>query len=243
MPRPCSGCHEGLGSLERDTPKAGSSNLRIYPVTSMQAYYQARAREYDRVYDKPERQPDLRKIEAWLPTVLAGKQVLEVACGTGYWTQFFAPVARAVTGIDSAPETLDIARSRLPSNVSLQQGDAYDLERIAGEFDAAFAGFWWSHIPLRSLPQFLESLHRKLGGGATVVFIDNRFVPGSSTAISETDGEGNTFQQRQLEDGSTYRVLKNFASADQLMTTVAPYAASCEYSEWPHFWALTYTLR
>ena len=34
---------------------------------AMQGYYAARAPEYDRVYLKPERQADLRAIEAWLP--------------------------------------------------------------------------------------------------------------------------------------------------------------------------------
>ena len=72
----------------------------------MQSYYAARAGEYDTVYQKPERQADLRQIEQWLPTVLAGETVLEVACGTGYWTQFLAPVASSIVAIDAAPETL-----------------------------------------------------------------------------------------------------------------------------------------
>ena len=44
----------------------------------MQSYYALRANEYDRVYLKPERQADLRQIEQWLPSVLAGATVLEV---------------------------------------------------------------------------------------------------------------------------------------------------------------------
>ncbi|PIF90927.1 hypothetical protein CLU86_1824 [Acidovorax sp. 62] len=59
---------------------------------TMQDYYAARAKEYDQIYAKPTRQADLRQMEAWLPTVLAGRNVLEIACGTGYWTQFSEPV-------------------------------------------------------------------------------------------------------------------------------------------------------
>ncbi|MGI9153857.1 MAG: class I SAM-dependent methyltransferase, partial [Rubrivivax sp.] len=75
----------------------------------LRAYYAARAAEYDRVYLKPERQADLRQIEAWLPARFAGRRVLDVACGTGYWTRFIAPAAAEMLALDAAPETLDIA--------------------------------------------------------------------------------------------------------------------------------------
>ena len=68
---------------------------------SMRSYYAARAPEYDAIYLKPERQADLRAIEHWLPPVFAGANVLEVACGTGYWTQFLAPVAASVLAVDT----------------------------------------------------------------------------------------------------------------------------------------------
>jgi len=44
--------------------------------------------------------------------------------------------------------------------------------------------------------------------------MDNAFVEGSNTPISETDKYGNTFQERSLEDGSKHKVLKNFYKAD-----------------------------
>ena len=59
----------------------------------MQDYYAARAPEYDRIYLKPERQADLGAIRQWLPTVFKGRSLLEIACGTGYWTQYLAPEA------------------------------------------------------------------------------------------------------------------------------------------------------
>jgi 2-iminobutanoate/2-iminopropanoate deaminase len=86
------------------------------PVLSseMQSYYAARASEYERSYLKPERQTDLRAIEQWLPLKFAGARVIEVACGTGYWTQFIAPVASHVLALDAAPETIGIAKTRVP---------------------------------------------------------------------------------------------------------------------------------
>ncbi len=100
----------------------------------MQEYYAARASEYDRVYLKPERQADLRQIEQWLPTVFAGKSVLEVACGTGYWTQFIAPVAAAVVAVDAAPETLDnryVEGSSTPICERDAEGNTYQLRRLS----------------------------------------------------------------------------------------------------------------
>lgn len=209
----------------------------------MHDYYAARAPEYDRIYRKPERQPDLRAIEAWLPTVFAGRSVLEVACGTGYWTQFVAPVATRVLAIDAAVETLDIARSRVEgAGVSLVVGDAYALPVGERAFDAAFAGFWYSHIPKRRIGEFLAGLHRALAPGARVVFLDNRYVEGNSTPVSEPDAEGDTWQVRRLEDGSSYRVLKNFPTEDELRAGVRGVARKLRLHQWNYFWALEYEL-
>jgi ubiquinone/menaquinone biosynthesis C-methylase UbiE len=209
----------------------------------MHAYYSARAAEYDKIYLKPERQPNLREMEAWISRVFEGRSVLEVACGTGYWTQFFAPCAARVVAIDAAVETLQIARGRVPAEkVEFIKGDAYDIPVPAESFGAAFAGFWWSHIPLDRVGQFLTGLHKALKPGATVVFIDNRFVQGSSTPISEQDADGNTYQTRRLSDGSTHRVLKNFPSRDELLRAVQRFSQSAAYRQWDYFWALEYTL-
>ena len=69
----------------------------------MQRYYAARAPEYDRIYQKPERQLDLAALRLWLPPLFAGTYLLEIACGTGYWTQFIAPATATVLAIDAAP--------------------------------------------------------------------------------------------------------------------------------------------
>ncbi|KQP12740.1 class I SAM-dependent methyltransferase [Pseudorhodoferax sp. Leaf267] len=209
----------------------------------MQEYYAARAPEYDRIYAKPERQADLRQMEAWLATVFAWRKVLEIACGTGYWTQFYAPAAASVVALDSAPQTLRIAQGRVPRNVRLVQGDAFHLPRFEEKFDGAFAGFWWSHIALDRTAGFLHGLHAALQPGARVVLMDNRFVAGSSTPIAERDEAGNTYQQRPLADGSVHRILKNFPSRSELLAAVEPDAATSAYREWEHFWALDYTLR
>lgn len=207
----------------------------------MQNYYAARAPEYDEVYLKPERQRDLREIEEWLPAIFAGSTVLEVACGTGYWTQFIAPVASHVLAVDSAPDTLRIAEARVPpGKVEFAVGDAYALAQVGRKQARGFAGFWFSHVPKARVREFLLGLHAALEPGATVVLLDNRFVEGSSSPISERDAQGNTYQVRSLRDGTTHRVLKNFPSEYELRAVTEGLGAQVRYRAWQYYWALEY---
>lgn len=213
-----------------------------HSLSPLQSYYAARAREYDSVYQKPERQADLREIEQWLPSVLSGATVLEVACGTGYWTRFIAPAALAVVAVDSAPETLRIAEQRVgESNVAFVVGDAYALPAYQQSFNAAFAGFWFSHVPLQRQREFLLGLNAVLQPGARVVLLDNLFVEGSSSAISERDAGGDTYQSRKLGDGSTHRILKNFPTEAQLRALAeCGVGASPVFTRWQFYWAFEY---
>lgn len=212
------------------------------PLSPLQSYYAARAGEYDRVYAKPERQSDLRKIELWVASTLRGEEVLEVACGTGYWTQFFAPTASSVLAFDSSPETLRIAAARVEgSKVEFEVGDAYSLPRRPSRFTAAFAGFWFSHVPLDRQSEFLLGLNAAVRPGARVLLLDNLFVEGSSTPLSQRDAAGNSYQARMLGDGSAHLVLKNFPSEAQLHALVASGIGSdARYTAWDYFWAFEY---
>jgi len=207
----------------------------------MHSYYAARAPEYDSVYLKPERQADLRAIERWLPHMFAGATVLEVACGTGYWTQFLAPVASFILAVDASSETVAIARGRVPEDkVQFLVGDAYAIAHCAAKFDAAFAGFWFSHVPKERQREFLLVLKASLKPGARVVLLDNRYVDGSSSPITDQDVCGNTYQTRKLVDGSTHRILKNFPSESELHALATGLSQSATFTCWQYFWAFEY---
>jgi hypothetical protein len=82
---------------------------------------------------------------------------------------------------------------------------------------------------------------RRLGGSGSdsrAVFLDNRYVEGSSTPIAETDGEGDSWQLRILDDGSSHRVLKNFPGAAELKAAARPFARKVNVIELPYFWLL-----
>ena len=210
----------------------------------MKDYYAARAKEYDQIYAKPERQADLRLIEQWLPSRFEGARVFEIAAGTGYWTQFIAPVAASLLGLDASAETLHIAQGR-PANANARWlvGDAYALPVSAEPYDAAFAGFWFSHVPLARQKEFLFGLNKTLQAGARVVILDNLYVEGNSTPLSAPDSEGNTYQVRKLADGSSHRVLKNYPNEFDLCDLVAPFGVQPTYTTWQYYWAFEYVLR
>lgn len=209
---------------------------------TLKAYYAARAREYERIYDRPERQPDLRRLEEMIPAELDGRAVLEVACGTGWWTRHIAARALRVVATDATPETLAIARAKdLPaSRVSFELADAFDPPAHLRDFDGAFAGFWWSHLEQGECRRFLEALHRCLRPGASVVFVDNLYVEGSSTPIDRADEEGNTYQRRTLADGSEHLVLKNFPTELELATRVDGFASRWRYTALDYYWLFAY---
>jgi ubiquinone/menaquinone biosynthesis C-methylase UbiE len=206
------------------------------------AYYSARAREYERIYDKPERQSDLAVLRKIIPPFFEGKSVLEVACGTGYWTQFIARYARTLLATDFSEATLAVARQKaLPADrVQFEVADAFALPERLGTSEAAFCGFWWSHIPRATNGDFLDSLHARLRPGATVVVLDNLYVPGSSSAISRRSATGDTFQQRLLADGSTHEILKNFPTEGELRGQLHGYASRISYVTLQYYWYLEY---
>jgi demethylmenaquinone methyltransferase/2-methoxy-6-polyprenyl-1,4-benzoquinol methylase len=206
----------------------------------MRAYYASRAPYYDAVYLKPERAEDIAFLSTYLPAAFAGRSVLEVACGTGYWTQHIAGSAARLVAIDAGPEPLAFARLRPGAErVSFRLEDAYRLPADLGEFDAAFAGLWFSHVPIERRVEFMRSLHARLRAKAKVIFIDNSEVQCREWPIVETDAHGNTYQRRQLRDGSIHRVLKNFPTEEELMQLLSP-ARGLSFRRLDNFWLLEY---
>jgi SAM-dependent methyltransferase len=211
----------------------------------LETYYAKRAREYEQVYEKPERQRELAWLRDRIPRIFAGRTVLEVACGTGYWTQYIAPVAHRVYACDINEAVLEIAREkRIPAGkASFFKADAVALEGVPPGCNAAFAGFWWSHVKKSGLRQFLANLAARLEPGSVVAILDNAWAPGSSTPVARTDAEGNTYQLRTLASGERMEVLKNFPKPAELAEAVRPVAREAHLESLNYYWLLVFTLK
>jgi SAM-dependent methyltransferase len=203
-------------------------------------YYAKRANIFEQVYAVPERQADLVKLKERVRETLRGHRVLELACGTGYWTEQIASVAESVLATDINPEVLDHAKAKnLPADkVQFAIGDAFD-PKFDGVFTACFLGFWWSHVKRQEQETFLEMLRNKLGKDVLLVMIDNAYVESDSTTIARTDLEGNTYQIRTLPGGERCEVIKNYPTDSALRKKLAASVKEIRIVRWENYWMLT----
>ena len=174
-------------------------------------YYRRRAGEYDvTAYGD-----DVAAARALIARLVAEMRpagsVLEIACGTGLWTEALAGWADAVTAIDAAPEMVAIARDRVrPARVSFEVADVFSWNPRT-RFDVIFFSAWLSHVPASRFGQFWQLLGRWLAGNGRVLFIDEHVDERGKEAYVTDE-----VVERQLGDGSTFRVIKNFVDPGEL---------------------------
>lgn len=175
-------------------------------------YYRHRAREYDATaYES------LDALRARITRIVAslrpGGNVLEIACGTGLWTGPLAGPASSVTAIDSAPEAVAIARSRVAAaNVSVEVADVFSWS-TPQRFDTVFFAFWLSHVPASRFEQFWRKLRGLVDEGGRVLLVDEHSdVRGKEDYLAGSD----EVVRRRLTDGSEYRLVKIFIRPAEL---------------------------
>ncbi len=229
-----------FGALGFSSASLGAT-MNHHSDLEMKAYYRDRAPIYDRVYFYPERQEDLRFLESYIPQQFVGCSVLEIAAGTGYWTQFIATHANSILATDATKEALDqLQRRNLDNLVSTKIADAYSINEITGKFNGVFSGFWLSHVPKQKLKEFLYSMHQILPSGAIVVFVDNSLAQCVRLPLDYTDEVGNTYQNRELGDGTIHRVLKNFPTEKELLEATSGFGTEHKHMELDNFWLFQY---
>jgi demethylmenaquinone methyltransferase/2-methoxy-6-polyprenyl-1,4-benzoquinol methylase len=177
-----------------------------------------------------------------IPPLFDGRDVLEVAAGTGDWTQFIASTAASVHATDVNAEPLAALKERsLPSHVRCSTHDAYDLQSLEHSYDGAFVGLWFSHVPVERRVEWLRQMHAIWHKGAQVVLLDNARAQCQRLPIVAEDDFGNTYQERRTDDGQTHRVIKNFPTSQESSALTKAHSNHA-FIERDHFWMFSYVV-
>jgi len=196
-------------------------------LQEMRTYYRERAREYDEWYYRQGRYSQGAEMDArWfaetneaftaLDTLQLTGDVLELAPGTGIWTERLVRTATTVTAVDASPEMIEINRAKVNSErVTYLQADLFSW-RPERTYDAVLFGFWISHIPLERLDDFLRSVAAMLRPGGKVFFMDGRRTAGGSFAHSQPLAQDSQLTIRTLNDGRTFEIVKNYYDPSDL---------------------------
>jgi SAM-dependent methyltransferase len=153
--------------------RGGRLSLTLYN----RALYAQLAEYYDRFYWWK----DYRREVDFIAEVLdhygvAGKKLLEVACGTGNHTRIFVSRGFQVTGVDLSPDQLEIARRNVAGRAIFVEGDMRELEAvIETSFDCAvclFSSISYN-LTMSDLRRTLRGFYAHLKPGGLVVFDTN----------------------------------------------------------------------
>jgi SAM-dependent methyltransferase len=193
-------------------------------LAEQREYYRERAPEYDQWWQargQYAKSPgeygrwlaDVREVEHALDGFAPCGDVLELAAGTGWWTERIARHARQVTAVDASSETLDLNRRRTghAGNVTYLQADIFGWSPPRAAFDVVFFGYWLSHVPEERLASFWGQVAAALRPGGRVFLVDSYH---HKRVVDD-------IQPRVLNDGRRFEVIKRYWQPSEL----ADYAA------------------
>jgi ubiquinone/menaquinone biosynthesis C-methylase UbiE len=193
-------------------------------------------------YEAAERQPELAQLRGRVQQLLQGHVVLELGCGSGYWTGAIAEVCDTLLATDVNPALIELARQRVPGDaVRWSAVDALDIPAGLGDFTAVFIGFLWSHLVRDEQETLLEHLRKRVGKDVLVVLLDD--VQGELESVARTDAQGNTYQIFVAPDGERYEVPKNYPSDSALRKRLSPSVREIKIERTEHYWLATCRLK
>jgi SAM-dependent methyltransferase len=209
-------------------------------------YYRARAAEYDHWWHRQgryDRGPilnahwfaEVSMVSAALDTFQPGGRVLELACGTGLWSQRLLDHAAHLTAVDGSPEMLALNAARLPSrDICYVLADLFQW-KPAGTFDTVFFSFWLSHVPPERFEDFWALVRTCLAPGGRVFFLDSRYDQTSTALDHHLPGSGATVLRRRLDDGREFQIYKIFYQPDELAARLYTLGWHFEITETDHY--------
>jgi ubiquinone/menaquinone biosynthesis C-methylase UbiE len=97
------------------------------------------AQNYDQWYETPSGRyaaESEKKLFLKLVDSKEGQSLLDIGCGTGYFSFWFHSLGLKITGIDTSLEMLNVAKSKIKNeNIKFIKADAYNLPFSDNSFD------------------------------------------------------------------------------------------------------------
>ena len=202
-------------------------------IEQQKAYYRARAGEYDEWFLRRGRYdhgPEFRaawdaevdEVRAALDAFRPAGRVLELACGTGWWTERLVRHADTVTAVDASAEVLALNRERVGSGkVRRVQADLFAWTPD-GAYDVVFFSFWLSHVPPERFDAFWAMVRAALAPGGRVFFVDSLRTELSTARDHVLPAEDDVVSVRKLNDGRKFHIVKIFYDPADLASRLAP---------------------
>lgn len=208
-------------------------------------YYAQLGEALEDKYLEPDMDEDIDDMSIHLGNLLAGHKVLELGCGTGFWTEVAAESAESVLAVDINPSLIEIARERpmTEGKVSFRVADALDLPDDIGSFTAVLVSFLWSHLNKKEQEQLLATLKKRLAKDVLLVILDDAFVEGFSDTIARTDPDGTTYQILSTPEGERFEVAKSYQSDSALRKRLGTTVKEIKIERIEFFWILTCRLK
>ena len=172
--------------------------------------------------------------------------MLEVACGTWWWTRILSESASSIVATDLGYEVMEIAKEKkYGCPVTFKREDAYNLSFEDDSFDGGLAFSWFSHIPHNLIDTFLDEFHRVLAEGSRVFIADNAYIQGIGGEPVGKEEDPNTYKIRFLKDGGVFTIVKNYFSLEDLVKIFGRHVEGFSENNVIHgkcFWYVDYVL-
>jgi SAM-dependent methyltransferase len=153
---------------------------------------------------------DAAKVVSALENFRPVGRVLDLACGTGIWSERLLPFASQFTALDGSSEMLAINAARLRSSkVRYIEADVFEWQ-TSEQFDTVFFGFWLSHLPPERFVAFWQFVRSCLAPGGRVFFVDSRRDQASTAVDHRLPEPDATVLRRRLNDGREFQIYKVF---------------------------------
>lgn len=179
-------------------------------------------------------------LDRLLPDPSRGSSLLDVGCGTGHWSQYFADRGFDVTGIDLSEQMIQIAGAKDLAGNCFLVADAENLPFADSQFDvaAAITMLEFAAHPNKVLAEMARCVRTR--GGTLIVGALNALSPCNQQRKkrhSSVYASATLFSPRQLEDllsqlGNVRILTAGFVPTTDWLLPLSPLVECSSRSIW-----------